>query len=54
MGVVGAPEIEVHEVRPEDTYIIIATDGVFEFLTNQNVVDVAQAVDQLVPILTMS
>ena len=43
MGVVGAPEIEVHEVRPEDTYIIIATDGVFEFLTNQNVVDVAQA-----------
>ena len=43
VGVVGTPEIEVHEVRPEDNYIIIATDGVFEFLTNQNVVDVAQA-----------
>jgi serine/threonine protein phosphatase PrpC len=42
VGVYATPEIEVREVRQDDTYIVIASDGVFEFLTNQNVVDIVQ------------
>ena len=40
VGVCATPEIEQREVRKEDVFIMIASDGVFEFLTNQNVSDV--------------
>jgi hypothetical protein len=39
LGVVADPELDEHAIRPEDRFIVIASDGVFEFLTNQAVVD---------------
>lgn len=29
------PEITVRKVNPRDAFVVIASDGVFEFLTNQ-------------------
>ncbi|CAN0071793.1 unnamed protein product, partial [Heterosigma akashiwo] len=39
LGVSAEPEIEVRKVAQGDKYIIVASDGVFEFITNQAVVD---------------
>ena len=42
LGVIADPEIKVREIGPDDLYIVLATDGVFEFMTNQalaNLVD---------------
>jgi cGMP-dependent protein kinase len=33
------PEILVWKITPNDKYIVIASDGVFEFITSQNVID---------------
>jgi len=41
LGVVAEPEILDRELFESDRYIIIASDGVFEFLTNQMVADLA-------------
>jgi serine/threonine protein phosphatase PrpC len=38
-GVYAEPEILVWKLMPEDTFVVIASDGVFEFLTSQSVVD---------------
>eukprot|EP01036_Dinobryon_divergens_P032546 gene32546-42159_t len=38
-GVVAEPEILEREINADDKYLIIASDGVFEFLTNQMVAD---------------
>jgi CRP-like cAMP-binding protein/serine/threonine protein phosphatase PrpC len=47
-GVVAEPEILEREILPQDKFIIIASDGVFEFLTNQMAADmVARYVDPL-------
>ncbi|KAG9416297.1 WD repeat-containing protein 63 [Aphanomyces cochlioides] len=40
LGVFAVPEIASLQLTPHDRYIIIASDGVFEFLTNQAVVDI--------------
>jgi serine/threonine protein phosphatase PrpC len=34
------PEITVRQVGRDDKFIIIASDGVFEFLTNQHTIDI--------------
>jgi hypothetical protein len=39
-GVIPEPEILEREVQPADKYIIVASDGVFEFLTNQMVAEI--------------
>eukprot|EP00595_Chromulina_sp_UTEXLB2642_P002121 CAMPEP_0196764854 /NCGR_PEP_ID=MMETSP1095-20130614/7024_1 /TAXON_ID=96789 ORGANISM="Chromulina nebulosa, Strain UTEXLB2642" /NCGR_SAMPLE_ID=MMETSP1095 /ASSEMBLY_ACC=CAM_ASM_000446 /LENGTH=898 /DNA_ID=CAMNT_0042121517 /DNA_START=677 /DNA_END=3370 /DNA_ORIENTATION=+ len=39
LGVSAEPEIYVRDLNKNDRYIIIASDGVFEFLTNQMVMD---------------
>lgn len=39
IGVVATPEIIVFELRQNHPYFVIASDGVFEFLSSQNVVD---------------
>ncbi|OVA20281.1 Cyclic nucleotide-binding domain [Macleaya cordata] len=39
IGVVATPEIVVLELRPENPFFVIASDGVFEFLSSQTVVD---------------
>jgi len=40
LGVFAEPEMLTREFKPEDRMIIIASDGIFEFLTNQSVVDI--------------
>lgn len=37
VGVVGEPDTTVVSRQPEDEYIILGTDGVFDFLTNEEV-----------------
>ncbi|KAI3885746.1 hypothetical protein MKX03_024019 [Papaver bracteatum] len=39
IGVVATPEIVVLELTPENPFFVIASDGVFEFLSSQSVVD---------------
>ncbi|RHY35240.1 hypothetical protein DYB32_000303, partial [Aphanomyces invadans] len=43
LGVFATPEIASLQLTPNDRYIIIASDGVFEFLTNQAVVDIVKS-----------
>jgi serine/threonine protein phosphatase PrpC/CRP-like cAMP-binding protein len=40
LGVFAEPEMLTREIKPEDRVIVIASDGVFEFLTNQSVIDI--------------
>jgi len=40
LGVYAEPEMLTREIKPEDRVIIIASDGIFEFLTNQSVIDI--------------
>jgi len=40
LGVFAEPEMITKELSPEDKIIVIASDGVFEFLTNQSVIDI--------------
>jgi len=44
-GVVAEPEILEREIVADDKYLVIASDGVFEFLTNQMVADLLAAHD---------
>ncbi|KAF3965164.1 hypothetical protein ACB098_01G175600 [Castanea mollissima] len=39
IGVVATPEIVVLELTPEHPFFVLASDGVFEFLSSQTVVD---------------
>ena len=39
LGVFAEPEIITRDVQATDKIIVVASDGVFEFLTNQSVVD---------------
>ena len=40
VGVISEPDIIIHELTPADKFIVIATDGVWEFITNQDCVDI--------------
>ena len=42
LGVTAEPEILCKGLNPHDKFIVIASDGVFEFLTSQNVVDIVK------------
>lgn len=39
IGVIAIPEVTTRDLTPEDRVLILASDGIFEFLTNQQVVD---------------
>ncbi|KAK9828313.1 hypothetical protein WJX74_008438 [Apatococcus lobatus] len=39
LGVIADPEITEHRLSPEAPLLILASDGIFEFLSNQTVVD---------------
>lgn len=45
LGVTAEPEILCKAIKPHDKFIIVASDGVFEFLTSQNVVDIVKKFD---------
>jgi len=40
LGVFSEPELLTREITPDDKIIVLASDGVFEFLTNQSVIDI--------------
>eukprot|EP00522_Entomoneis_paludosa_P019039 CAMPEP_0172446834 /NCGR_PEP_ID=MMETSP1065-20121228/6320_1 /TAXON_ID=265537 /ORGANISM="Amphiprora paludosa, Strain CCMP125" /LENGTH=797 /DNA_ID=CAMNT_0013198023 /DNA_START=338 /DNA_END=2731 /DNA_ORIENTATION=- len=40
LGVFAEPEMLSRELKPEDKILVCASDGVFEFLTNQSVIDI--------------
>mmetsp|Transcript_26290 Transcript_26290/g.44354 ORF Transcript_26290/g.44354 Transcript_26290/m.44354 type:complete len:1053 (-) Transcript_26290:234-3392(-) len=40
LGVIAEPEVLMREIQAEDLYIVIASDGVFEFMTNQALADI--------------
>jgi len=40
VGVIAEPVVTKHEMRKEDNFLIIATDGVWEFLSSQEAVDI--------------
>ena len=45
IGVNGEPEILTKKVSKGDEILVIASDGVFEFLTNQRMIDICAACD---------
>lgn len=46
LGVIAEPELHQRELAEEDTLLILASDGVWEFLTNQAVVDMIHTVQE--------
>jgi len=40
LGVFAEPELLTRELQPADKIIVLASDGIFEFLTNQSVIDI--------------
>ena len=42
VGVTCEPEIWEFELKSEDQYIILASDGVWEFISNQEAIDITQ------------
>ena len=40
LGVFAEPEMLTRDIKPEDRVIVLASDGIYEFLTNQSVVDI--------------
>ncbi|GBF88184.1 phosphatase 2C and cyclic nucleotide-binding kinase domain-containing protein [Raphidocelis subcapitata] len=47
IGVFAEPEIEGVALTPNDAFMVIASDGVFEFLSSQSVVDMVSKFDDL-------
>ena len=44
-GVTADPEILSRKLTKEDRYIIVCSDGVFEFLSNEEVMDIVHTHD---------
>ncbi|GMH59820.1 hypothetical protein TrRE_jg3216 [Triparma retinervis] len=40
VGVIASPEVTHHDITPSDLFIIAASDGVWEFITSQQAVDI--------------
>ena len=40
IGVIYVPEIEIYEINTSVKYIVVASDGVWEFLSNNDVMDI--------------
>jgi len=38
-GVISTPTLTVHQLRPDSKFIVLASDGLWEFVTNQEAVD---------------
>ena len=47
IGVIAEPEITKHTLTPDDSFLILASDGIWEFISSQEAVDkVAGALDK--------
>ncbi len=40
IGVIGEPEIIYHELTEDDKFMIIASDGVWEFVSNEKAIEI--------------
>ncbi len=40
VGVIPEPEVFEHDISPDDQFIIMASDGVWEFISSQEAVDI--------------
>lgn len=40
LGVFAEPEMLTRELKPDDRVVVLASDGIYEFLTNQSVIDI--------------
>lgn len=47
IGVIGTPEVNSLEIKEDTAFFVIASDGVWEFLTSQAVVDLVRALGAL-------
>jgi len=45
VGVHATPEILVHNIKDNDQFVVICSDGVWEFLSNEEVVDIVRSCD---------
>ena len=45
VGVIADPELTKKELKEHDKFVVICSDGVWEFLTNQAVVDMINQYD---------
>ena len=41
MGVMAEPELDHHQIKPNDKVLIVASDGIFEFITTRGCLDMA-------------
>ena len=39
MGVISVPEIHKHEVKKDDVFMVLASDGVWEFIDNKEAIE---------------
>jgi len=44
LGVFAEPELHTHTLTPADKYVVVASDGVFEFITNQEVAQIVHRI----------
>jgi len=44
IGVIADPEVRVRDLGPDDRFVILATDGVWEFINNQEAVDLVASI----------
>ena len=49
IGVTPNPEINTVELTPDHAFFVVASDGVWEFLTSQDVVDIVSATPAALP-----
>ena len=47
IGVCAEPEVEVQQLSSEHPFMVIASDGVFEFLTNQEVINMVSPFSEI-------
>lgn len=42
IGVTADPEVQLEKLGPSSLFMVLASDGVFEFMSNQEVVDMVR------------
>ncbi len=43
VGVIPEPEVTIFEIESKDRFMLMASDGVWEFITSQEAVDIVQS-----------
>jgi serine/threonine protein phosphatase PrpC len=39
VGVSNVPDVKEYAIQPDDLFIVIASDGIWEFMSNKEVID---------------